>query len=101
MAHFVILGRSLTGTCCSHSSNTQGKKAVFLRFSKVAGKKCITTVSKEIVRKKVEMTMGEFQTQTPQRLVDRYKHMNSRNERWLMRLKLIQEEYYFIGNQKS
>ena len=44
---------------------------------------------------------GGFQTQSPQRLFDEYKHTSSRNDRWRMRLKLIQEEYYSIGNQKS
>ena len=43
---------------------------------------------------------GEFQQQSPQRLVDKYKHTSSRNDRWRMRLKLIQEEYFFIGNKK-
>ena len=41
---------------------------------------------------------GEFQTQSPQRLVDRYEHMNSQNERWMMRLKAIEVEYYSIEN---
>ena len=44
---------------------------------------------------------GEFQQQSPQRLFSEYKHTSSRNDRWQMRLKLIQKEYYFIGNQKS
>ena len=45
---------------------------------------------------------GEFQQQSIQRLVYKYKHTSSLNDRWRMRLKLIQEEYYFIGkNQKS
>ena len=44
---------------------------------------------------------GEFQQQSNQRLVNKYKHTSSRNDRWRMRLKLIQKEYYFIGNQKS
>ena len=44
---------------------------------------------------------GGFQQQIPQRLVDEYKHTSNRNDRWQMRLKLIQEEYYSIGNQKS
>ena len=44
---------------------------------------------------------GKFQQQSPQRLADKYKHTSSRNDRWLMRLKAIQEEYYSIGNQKS
>jgi len=47
------------------------------------------------------MTMVDFQQQSPQRLDDGYKHTSSRNDRWRMRLKLIQEEYYSIGNQKS
>ena len=44
---------------------------------------------------------GELQTQSPQRLDDEYMHTSGRNNRWLMRLKLIQKEYYSIGNQKS
>ena len=44
---------------------------------------------------------GGFQQQSPQCLVDRNEHIDSRNDLWRMRLKLIQEEYYFIGNQKS
>ena len=47
------------------------------------------------------MTMVAFQQQSSQRLDDIYKHMSSRNDRLLMRLKVIQEEYYSIGNQKS
>ena len=45
--------------------------------------------------------MVDFQTQSPQRLVDEYKHTSGRNDRWRMRLELIQEECYSIGNQKS
>ena len=45
--------------------------------------------------------MVDFQTHSPQRLDDEYKHTSTRNDRWLMRYKLIQEEYYSIGNQKS
>ena len=39
--------------------------------------------------------------QSTQRLGDLYDHMNSRNDRWTMRLKPIQVEYYSIENQKS
>ena len=45
--------------------------------------------------------MVDFQTRSPQRLDNKYKHASGRNDRWLMRFKLIQEEYYSIGNQKS
>ena len=38
---------------------------------------------------KMNIDNGGFQQQVPQRLVDRYKHMNSRNERWMMRLKVV------------
>ena len=41
---------------------------------------------------------GFQQQQSPQRLVDRYEHMNSRNGLWMMRLKPIQVEYYSITN---
>ena len=40
--------------------------------------------------------MMDFQQQSPQQLDDGYKHMSSRNDRWMMRLKAIEEEYYFI-----
>ena len=41
---------------------------------------------------------GDFQQQIPQRLQNGYKHMNSRNDRWIMRLKSIEAEYYSIEN---
>ena len=34
---------------------------------------------------------GGFQQQSPQRLVDKNKHMDGQNDRWIMRLKLIEE----------
>ena len=40
-------------------------------------------------KKKMEMTMVEFHPQSRQLLVDRYEHMNSRNKRWMMRLKVV------------
>ena len=40
-----------------------------------------------------------FQTQSPQRLDNnRYEHMNSLNDLWMMRLKAIEAEYYSIKN---
>ena len=36
-----------------------------------------------------------------QATVLQYYRMNSRNERWMMRLKAIKGEYYYIENQKS
>ena len=45
--------------------------------------------------------MVEFHPQSTQQLVDRYDHMNSRNERWTVILKGIQVEYYSIDNLKS
>ena len=45
--------------------------------------------------------MVDFQQQSPQRFVDRYEHMNSRNDRLMMRLKTIEAEYYSIEIQKS
>ena len=44
---------------------------------------------------------GGFQQQSPQRLVDIYEHMNSRNDRWVMRLKAIEAEYYSIEKLKK
>jgi hypothetical protein len=46
----------------------------------------------------VMTTMVDFQQQSPQRFVDVYEHMNSRNDRWTMRLKAIEAEYYSIKN---
>ena len=42
------------------------------------------------------MTMVNFQTKSPQRLDDGYKHTSGQNELCLMRLKLIQGEYYSL-----
>ena len=59
----------------------------------------MTTVSEEKkCSKKSFDDHGEFQQQSPQRLVHIYKHTSSRNDRWRMRLKLIQLEYYSIRN---
>ena len=75
-----------------------GKKPRFLRFSKVAGKIFITTVSKKNVQKKSETDHGRFQQQSTQRLIDRYDHMNVRNKWQDLCLKPIEAEYYSIGN---
>ena len=42
--------------------------------------------------------MVGFQQHSTQRLIDEYGYMNSRNERWMMRLKAIEAEYYSIEN---
>ena len=42
--------------------------------------------------------MVDFQTQSPQRMIDKYEHMNSRNDRLMIRLKAIEAEYYSIEN---
>ena len=47
------------------------------------------------------MTIVEFHTQSTQAAVDKQYHMNSQNERWMMRLKAIQVEHYSIENLKS
>ena len=44
---------------------------------------------------------GGFQQHSTQRLIDEYRHMNSQNKRWMMRLKAIEAEYYSIKNLKS
>ena len=46
--------------------------------------------------KKMKMTMVDFQQQSTQHLINEYVHMNSRNEYWMMRLKVIKVEYYSI-----
>ena len=61
----------------------------------------MTMVSKKNVQKKSDNDNGGFQQQSTQRLLDRYDHMNDRNDRWTMWLKPIQVEYYSIENQKS
>ena len=70
-----------------------GKKSRFLKVVKVAGTKCMTTVKHQILKNALTKNHGGFQTQSPQRLDDGYKHTSGRNDWWLMRLKLIQEEY--------
>ena len=45
--------------------------------------------------------MVKLDMTSKQAAVNKFYHMNNRNDRWLMRLKLIQEEYYSIENQKS
>ena len=60
-----------------------------------------TKIFKKTFEKISDDDHGEFQQQSTQRLVDKNKHTSSINDRWVMRLKLIQEEYYSIGNQKS
>ena len=39
---------------------------------------------------------GEFQQQSPQRLDDGYKYTSSLYDRWMMRLKTTEAEYYSI-----
>ena len=83
------------------SMESQQKIPGSVKKWKVPGTKCMTTVSKENFEKKWRGDDGGFQQQSTQRLDDEYKHTSGRNDRWRMRLKLIQKEYYFIGNQKS
>ena len=45
--------------------------------------------------------MLDFQKQSPQRLVDEYGHMISRNDRFNLQLNPLQREYYFIKYEKS
>ena len=45
--------------------------------------------------------MVAFQQQSPQRLVDEYEHINSRNDRLDLRLNPLQGKYYFIKYEKS
>ena len=42
--------------------------------------------------------MVELHPQSSQRLDDGIKHRSGKNDRWMMRLKPIQVEYYSIGN---
>ena len=77
---------------------TQQKIPGSVKKWKVPGKIFITTVSKKNVRKKSDDDDGGFQQQRPQRLIDIYEHMNSLNDRLMMRLKAIEAEYYYIEN---
>ena len=58
----------------------------------------MTTVSKKNEEKKSVDDNGGFQQQVPQRFVDGFEHMNSRNDWLMMRLKAIEAEYYSIEN---
>ena len=40
--------------------------------------------------------MMDFQQQSPQRLVNKYEHMNSRNDRLDLRLNPLQRKYYLF-----
>ena len=42
--------------------------------------------------------MVEFHPKSTQRLVDRNEHIDSWNDRWMMRLKAIEAEYYSMKN---
>ena len=45
--------------------------------------------------------MAAFQQKSTQQLVNKYKHMNSRNDRLDLRLNCLQREYYFINYGKT
>ena len=45
--------------------------------------------------------MVDFQQQSNQQLVIKYRHMNNRNNRLDLRLNPLQREYYFIKYEKS
>ena len=45
--------------------------------------------------------MVELHSQSSQQLDDKIKHTSGQNDRWMMRLKPIQVEYYFVEYQKS
>ena len=45
--------------------------------------------------------MVDFKQQSPQRFVDKYKHINSRNDRLDLRSNPLQRENYFIEYGKS
>ena len=55
-------------------------------------------INRKLRKKSDDETMVDFQTQSTQRLVDEYKHTSSRNDRWPIRLKVIEAEYYYIEN---
>ena len=80
------------GTISFHSKKFQ----VQLRNENVPGIKYITTVKHQKKKNALTKDHGELQTQSPQRLDDGYKHTSGLNDRWTMRLKLIQEEYFYI-----
>ena len=60
-----------------------------------------TTFEQKTFEKIGDDDNGGFQQQSPQYTVYRYEYMNGRNDRWMMRLKPIQVEYYPVENQKS
>ena len=55
----------------------QEKKAVFKGFQITWYNMYNSTVSRKYVQKKSDDDYGGFQQQSPQRLIDRYMHMNS------------------------
>ena len=77
---------------------TQRKIPGSVKKWKVSGIKYITTVKHQIKIKRLTKDHGGFQQRSPQRLVDIYDHMNSRNDPYMMCLKTIEAEYYSIEN---
>ena len=79
-----------------NKQGTTGKKP---RFFKVFKKQLVQEYNygiKKNLLKKSDDDNGGFQQQSPQRLLDRYDHMNSRNKRQdLLCLKPIEAKYYY------
>ena len=61
----------------------------------------MTTINFEKKARRSANDHGEFQTQSPQRLDDRYEHMNSRNDHYDLRLNPLQREHYSNKYEKS
>ena len=68
---------------------SQEKKAVFLRFSNYLEKVYNYGIKRKLRKKRSDDDDGGFQQQIAPHLVDRYEHMNSRNDHWMVRLKVV------------
>ena len=73
----------------------RNKFQVRLRNEKYLETRLITRWDQKIIWK-MELDMMDKQA-----TVNTCYHMNSLNDRWMMRLKAIEAEYYFIENEKS
>ena len=86
--------------------STQSLRRLFLSLYGTFRRTCLYTIfsfffNVEKTKKNFKITMVDFQQQSSQRFVDKYKHINSRNDRLDLRLNPLQRENYFIEYGKS
>ena len=91
------MGHPILFLTCNSLVTTQEKKLKNWYIQEQLEPRLNPNLKKKTVTK-MNIDNGEYQQQSPQRLLDRYDHMNSRNKRQDLCLKPIEAEYYSIGN---